>query len=291
MSFQNQFIILFIFLKFISCELEDDSMLRAFSCLSIINKKFNGNEDAPSKSYSPYMLSCFIKITNDQMKTIFSGIEEGKEDLNLLNDDEIEQLTDVDSLQDMPEKDLKKYTANLEKTMKKFEKMDKEIEKMKKGNKIDDGELNNFDDDDFNLDDGDFDYDDDDYDEYDDDDEDGGYSGLKKSRHREKGFFRILFRGIKKFFINSNIWFTFLFLITVYFLLLAMRKSFEAEKEEEINEENDNKENKEIKENKDKEKIEKENDNKEDDDNENKNKNKENDNKEKEKEKQKIKKD
>ena len=285
MSLQNKFIILFIFLKYFSCEIEDDSMLRAFSCLSIINKKFNGNEDALSKSYSPYMLSCFIKITNDQMKTIFSGIEEGKEDLNLLNGDEIEQLIDVDSLQDMPEKDLKKYTANLEKTMKKFEKMDKEIEKMKKGNKIDDGELNNFDDDDFNLDDGDFDYDDDDYDEYDDDDEDGGYSGLKKSRHREKGFFRILFRGIKKFFINSNIWFIFLFLITVYFLLLAMRKSFEAEKEEEINEEDDNKENKDI------EKIEKEKDNEEDDSNENKNKENDNKEKEKEKEKEKIKKD
>ena len=285
MSFQNKFILLFIFLKYISCEIEDDSMLRAFSCLNIINQNFNGNEDALSKSYSPYMLSCFIKITNDQMKTIFSGIEEGNEDLNLLNDDEIEQLTNVDSLQDMSEKDLKKYTANLEKTMKKFEKMDKEIEKMKKGNKIDDGELNNFDDDDFNLDDGDFDYDDDDYDEYDDDDEDDGYSSLKKSRHREKGFFRILFRGIKKFFNNSNIWFTFFFLITVYFLLLAMRKSFEAEKEEEINEENDNKENK------DKEKIEKEKDNKEDDSNENKNNENDNKEKEKEKEKEKIKKD
>ena len=280
MSFQIQFIILFIFLKFISCELEDDSMLRAFSCLNIINKKFNGNEEALSKSYSPYMLSCFIKITNDQMKTIFSGIEEGNEDLNLLNDDEIEQLTDVDSLQDMPEKELKKYTANLEKTMKKFEKMDKEIEKMKKGNNIDDSELN-FLDDDLNLDDGDFDYDDDDYGDYDDEDDD--YSSLKKSRHREKGFFRILFRGIIKFFNNSNIWFPFLFLIMVYFLLLAIRKSFEEEKISEENEEIENKEN-DNKENKDKE-----NGNKEDYGKEKENKEKENDNKEKEKEK--IKKD
>ena len=255
-------------------------MLRAFSCLNIINKKFNGNEEALSKSYSPYMLSCFIKITNDQMKTIFSGIEEGNEDLNLLNDDEIEQLIDVDSLQDMPEKELKKYTANLEKTMKKFEKMDKEIEKMKKGNNIDDSELN-FLDDDLNLDDGDFDYDDDDYGDYDDEDDD--YSSLKKSRHREKGFFRILFRGIKKFFNNSNIWFPFLFLIMVYFLLLAIRKSFEEEKISEENEEIENKEN-DNKENKDKE-----NDNKEDYSKEKENKEKENDNKEKEKEK--IKKD
>ena len=275
MSFKSQLIILFIFFKYISCELEEENMLRAFSCLNIISKKLNGEEEALSNSYSPYMLSCFIKITNEQMQTILSGIEEGNEELNSLTEDEIEQLTDYESLKDMPENELKKYSVKLEKTMKKFEKMDKE---MKKGKDIQDRELNILDDDD-NYDDGDIDYDDDDdYEDYD-DDEDDNYSSHKKFK-REKGFFRILFRAIKKFFNNSNLWFAFLFLITVYFLLLAMRKSFEDDKEEKR--ENEKIENKET-ENKEQEKNEKEkeNDNKEDDSKGN--ANKENEKKEKEK--------
>jgi len=269
MSFKRQLIILFIFFKYISCELEEENMLRAFTCLNIISKKLNGEEEALSNSYSPYMLSCFIKITNEQMQTILSGIEEGNEELNSLNEDEIEQLTDVESLKNMPEKELKKYSSKLEKIMKNLEKMNKE---MKEGKDIDDRELNILDDDNYN--DGDYDVDDDDYDDYD-DDEDIDYSNPKKSP-KERGFLRILFRAIKKFFNNSNLWFSFLFLIIVYFLLLAMRKTFEEEKIEN----ND----KEIK-----EKNEKENDNKEEDSKENANKG--NANNKEEKEKEKIKKD
>jgi hypothetical protein len=77
MSFKNQIIILFIFFKFISCELEEESMIRAFSCLNLITQKFQGKEEALSSSYSPHMLACFIKITYEQMKTIISNIEEG----------------------------------------------------------------------------------------------------------------------------------------------------------------------------------------------------------------------
>ena len=261
MSFKNQIIILFIFFKYISCELEEESMLRAFSCLNIITQKFKKKGEALSSSYSPHMLACFIKITYDQMKTIISNIEEGNEDLILLDDDELKKLTDFDSLKDIPEKELKKNKVILEKTMKKFEKMNKEIERMKKGNNIDEKELNSFDDDnydDFNLDDGDLDYDDD-YGDYDDEDDD--YNSLKTSI-RDKGFLRILFRGTKNFFKNSNIWFSFLFLIITYFLLLAMRKSFEADKEEKIIEEKEEIEN-EKNENKEKEKNEIKNDNKE----------------------------
>ena len=272
MSFKSQLIILFIFFKYISCELEEENMIRAFSCLNIISKKLNGEEEALSNSYSPYMLSCFIKITNEQMQTLLSGIEEGNEELNSLTEDEIEQLTDFESLKDIPENELKKYSSKLKKTMKKLEKMNKE---MKEGKDIEDRELNILDDDD-NYDDGDIDYDDDDYDDYDDDDDDDDYSSLEKKSKRGKGFFRILFRAIKKFFNNSNLWFAFLFLIIVYFLLLAMRKSFEEEKIEN----ND----KEIK-----EKNEKENDNKEDGSKEN--TNKDNENNKEEKEKEKIKKD
>ena len=194
------------------------------------------------------------------MNTIISSIEEGNEDLILLDDDELKKLTDFDSLKDIPEKELKKNKVILEKTMKKFEKLNKEIERMKKENNIDEKELNSFDDDnydDFNLDDGDLDYDDD-YGDYDDEDDD--YSSLKKSS-RNKGFFRILFRGTKKFFNNSNIWFTFLFLIITYFLLFTIRKSFEVDKEEKIIKENEEREN-EKNENKEKEKKEnKENEN------------------------------
>ena len=289
MSFKDKLILFFIFFKFISSELEEEDMIRAFSCLNIVTKNVRKDEDSQSKFYSPYMLSCFIKITNEQMKTIFSGIEEDKEDFNSLEEEEIEQLLDLDSLQDIPEKDLKKYSVKLEKTMKKFEKMDKEIERMQKKNQknqsdddIDDKELSSFDDDeddDTNYNDDDFDYDDDDYD---DDDED--YSSPKRSR-RQKGLFKIFFRGIKKFFNNSNIWFVFLFIIVLYFLLLAMRKSFEAEKEEKIKKEDEKGDNKEKNE-KDKEDGSKENKEKE-------NKGKENEDKniKKEKDKEKEKKD
>ena len=42
------------------------------------------------------------------MKTIISNIEEGNEDLILLDEDEFKKLTDFDSLKDIPEKELKK---------------------------------------------------------------------------------------------------------------------------------------------------------------------------------------
>ena len=282
MSFKDKLILLFL-LSFISCELEEEDMIRAFSCLNIVTRNVKKDEDSQTKFYSPYMLTCFIKITNEQMKKIFSGIEDDKEDLNSLEEDEIQQLLDVDSLQDIPEKELKKYSVKLEKTMKKFEKMDREIErKYKKSHKnenddIEEQELSSFDDDsddDFNYNDDDFDYDDD---VYDDDDDD--YSSLKKSK-RQKGFFRIFFRGIKRFFNNSNIWFVFFFIIALYFLLLAMRKTFEIDKEEKAKKDDEKVENK--------EKNEKENDSKE-----NKEKEKENEDKniKKEKEKQKVKKD
>ena len=287
MSFKDKLILFFIFFKFISCELEEEDMIRAFSCLNIVTKNVKKDEDSQSKFYSPYMLSCFIKITNEQMKTIFSGIEDDKEDFNSLEEDEIQQLLDLDSLQDIPEKELKKYSVKLEKTMKKFEKMDKEIERMQKKNQknqsddIDDKELSSFDDDDdddINYNDDDFDYDDND--DYDDDDDD--YSSLKKPR-RQKGLFKIFFRGIKKFFNNSNIWLVFLFIIVIYFLLLAMRKSFEIEKEEKIKKEDEKGDNK--------EKNEKENVSKENKEKENKEKEKEEKNNQKEKDKQKVKKD
>ena len=285
-TFKDKLILLFIFFNFISCELEEEDMIRAFSCLNIVTKNIKKDEDSQTKYYSPYMLSCFIKITNEQMKTIFSGIEDDKEDLNSLEEEEIQNLLDLDSLQDIPEKELKKYSVKLEKTMKKFEKMDKEIERMYKKNQkenddIDDKELSSFDDDnddDFNYNDDDFDYDDDDVDDdYDDDDED--YSSLKK-RRRQKGFFRIFLRGIKRFFNNSNIWFAFLFIIGIYLLLLAMRKSFEADKEEKTKKDDEKTKDK------DKEKNEKENGNKE-----NKEKEKEDKNIKKENEKEKVKKD
>ena len=73
MSFKDKLILFFIFFKFISCELEEEDMIRAFSCLNIVTKNIKKDEDSQSKLYSPYMLSCFIKITNKQMKTIFQA--------------------------------------------------------------------------------------------------------------------------------------------------------------------------------------------------------------------------
>ena len=74
----------------------------------------------------------FYKNNKQANENNFSGIEDDKEDFNSLEEEEIEQLLDLDSLQDIPEKDLKKYSVKLEKTIKNLKKWIKKLKECRK---------------------------------------------------------------------------------------------------------------------------------------------------------------
>ena len=102
----------------IQCQLDDIRAIKAFSCVNIVNSKYKKGENEPN-IYSPIVLTCFIKITEEQAKRVISGIEEG---LPALEPEEIEELTNFNSLADIPEKEIKQKSELLENTIKEFQK-------------------------------------------------------------------------------------------------------------------------------------------------------------------------
>ena len=109
-------------LIFINCQTEEEeSALKAFSCITILTHKFQGQKPDPSV-FSPQMLSCFTKIKNEDLQKIISSIDSSK---NPLTSKETEDLTDVSYLKNVPKEELIKKSKELESAIKLFNLKDK----------------------------------------------------------------------------------------------------------------------------------------------------------------------
>ena len=245
-KFSLFFLIIIILNLFLSTnnQLDELTAIKAISCVSIVTTKFKKGEDEPNH-YSPIVLACFMKITDDQAQRVLTGIEEGEIPLEPY---EIDELTNVDKLKEYSQEEVERNAELLESTIKEFQKMDEDLDNLKENKYSEDEDNDN-------------DYD---YDDYD-------FSDInKRNKMSTKGFFGLIKRGMSELFsVAGGIWYAFFILIIIYLALLIMRKSNDLDnsvraKESERNEkEKKSKEGKEGKEDKKKEpngKNEKEND-------------------------------
>ena len=96
----------------LSCNNEDISKI--VSCMHVISQK-NKNQTPDQNTYSTMLLKCFITITEEQGKEILVSIEQ---DMKAIEPEEIEKLTDINSLKEIPQDELKNYSLKLEKAIK-----------------------------------------------------------------------------------------------------------------------------------------------------------------------------
>ena len=123
---------LFLFTK---SQVYSENTRKAFACMSVINSKNRGGGNPDSNLYSPVMLACFSKITQEQMERVLSELNQDMQGMNqqimdALEPEEIDDLVNVDSLKNKSDKELKKIRNNLEKGIKEFQQMDEELSGM-----------------------------------------------------------------------------------------------------------------------------------------------------------------
>ena len=186
------FILCISLLVLILSKSDELSILKALACVNIITSRHQNEEKDPS-TLSPKILTCFIKISDEQISKLLDNIEQGL-DISL-TEDEINNLMDIDSLKDLPQDEVKQKGEQLEEAIKEFQKTQ--------------GEDNNG------------------YDEaYDDGDDDYEYYDGPKNNMTKKGFFRL----IKKGFVNLieilfSSWYIICILVVFYLLLLEIRRN------------------------------------------------------------------
>lgn len=230
-------IIILSFVSLIFSKADELSIFKALVCVNIITSKHQNAEEEAS-TLSPIILTCFIKISDEQVRRLTEGIEKN-EDIPL-SEEEIQSLMDVESIKDLPEDEVKQKGEQLEEAIREFQKMQESY-----------GETG----------------DDDGYDEgYDDGDDDYDYEfGGQKNNMTKKGFFGLIKKGIFNFGeILLNSWYIICILVVFYLLLLEIRRNNNPDenKNEEYKEKKDDKkegekENEEKKEDENKEKDEK----------------------------------
>ena len=215
----------------INNQFNEQAALKAISCVSVVTNKFRKGEDEPNR-YSPIVLACFMKITEDQAHRVLSGLEEGEIPLEPY---EIDELTNVEKLKDYPQEEVEQNAELLETAIKDFQKFDEEFDSAKE-NRYSENE----------------DYDQD----YDDDDDDDDFSQINRNNKMStKGFFGLIKNGVGELFsVAGGIWYTFFILIIIYLMLMIVRKSNDLEKNVKTTKESEQNE----KEKKDKEEKEKE---------------------------------
>ena len=183
----------------IHAKVDDLAAIKALSCVSIVTQKYHKGEDGLN-SYSPLVLACYIKITEEQAQRVIGSFEEGDTPLESY---EIDELTDIKSLKEVPEKELMEKSEELENTIKEFQKYDQDYNDFREK----ENGIPEFEDDE---------YDDDDY---------GSYEYNKMSK---KGFVDLITRGVNELFSAAGaIWLTLLFLIILYLLLMMTRRAVE----------------------------------------------------------------
>ena len=192
------FILCISLLVLILSKSDELSILKALACVNIITSRHQNEEPDPS-TLSPKILTCFIKISDEQISKLLDNIEQGL-DISL-TEDEINNLMDIDSLKDLPQDVVKQKGEQLEEAIKEFQKTQGEYN----------SEDNNG------------------YDEaYDDEDDDYDYEDYDgpKNNMTKKGFFRL----IKKGFVNLieilfSSWYIICILVVFYLLLLEIRRN------------------------------------------------------------------
>ena len=128
-------ILLFNLFIYTKCQVYNENTRKAFACMSVINSKNRGGGNPDSNLYSPVMLACFSKITQEQMERVLSELNQDMQGMNqqimdALEPEEIDELVNVDSLKTKSDKELKKIRNNLEKGIKEFQQMDEELSGM-----------------------------------------------------------------------------------------------------------------------------------------------------------------
>lgn len=128
-------ILLFNLFLFTKSQVYSENTRKAFACMSVINSKNRGGGNPDSNLYSPVMLACFSKITQEQMERVLSELNQDMQGMNqqimdALEPEEIDDLVNVDSLKNKSDKELKKIRNNLEKGIKEFQQMDEELSGM-----------------------------------------------------------------------------------------------------------------------------------------------------------------
>ena len=210
------FILCISLLVLILSKSDELSILKALACVNIITSRHQNEEKDPS-TLSPKILTCFIKISDEQISKLLDNIEQGL-DISL-TEDEINNLMDIDSLKDLPQDEVKQKGEQLEEAIKEFQKTQGEYN----------SEDNNG------------------YDEaYDDEDDDYDYEDYDgpKNNMTKKGFFRL----IKKGFINLieilfSSWYIICILVVFYLLLLEIRRNNHNENKIKEEKEEDKKDN------------------------------------------------
>jgi hypothetical protein len=140
-----EFIFIFVY---INCQILDDrNGMRVFACMNVMDKKYI-KQNQPNV-FSPTMLSCYLKITESQIEQVLHDFGAGVS-LNSLDQEEIDELTNVENLKSFPESELKKKSAELEAIIEEFKKFDKDFSKLKESKKMEnddnDSDDNNIDD-------------------------------------------------------------------------------------------------------------------------------------------------
>ena len=129
-SINSLFIILLttnLFQLIISKSKED--LTKLVSCMTIIGEKLKGQTPEP-KAYSSMLLKCFISISEEENKEILLLIQKG---IDTIESEEIEKLTDISSLNDIPQEQLKEYSAQLEDAINELRKIQESRGGEKKG--------------------------------------------------------------------------------------------------------------------------------------------------------------
>ena len=116
-------ILLNIFL-IVEGQLDDDISMKIFSCMKVVNQKNEGEGYEDSPINSPAMLACFIKITPEQIDSISSNYYETG--IVPLEEEEINALTDVESLKEYSDDELKEKTNELEEAIKEYNKFNED---------------------------------------------------------------------------------------------------------------------------------------------------------------------
>ena len=105
-------------------QLYDDLSMTIFSCMKVVNQKNEGEGYEESPINSPAMLACFIKITQEQIDSISSNYYETG--VVPLEEEEINALTDVESLKEYSDEELREKTNQLEEAIKEYNKFNED---------------------------------------------------------------------------------------------------------------------------------------------------------------------
>ena len=112
-------------LLFSQAQLENKSKILVLSCSKLLNQKF---KDQPkSEDFTKMMLSCFIKISQDQAQKI----SDRKESDSLpLKPEEINELFNIDNLKGIPEEEIKSNSELMNKFIQEIEDSEKNIRRL-----------------------------------------------------------------------------------------------------------------------------------------------------------------